>query len=76
MQRGIIIEMLRGTLFLLFLAGDATTEHSLAEYRVNYETKLKGPKGYLSVSGLWWLKVGDQRSGSDPALEIGITRAE
>ena len=69
-QRGILKEMLRGVLFLLFLAGAATTEHSLAEYRVNYETRLRGPKGYLSVSGLWWLKEGDQRAGSDPALEI------
>ena len=62
--------MLRCAMILLCLAGDARSEHSLAEYRANYETKLTSPKGYLSLSGLWWLKEGDQRAGSDPSLEI------
>ena len=70
MQRGILKEMLRGLILLLFLAGTDSTDHELAEYRADYETKLKGPKGYLAVAGLWWLKDGDQRAGSDPSLEI------
>ena len=70
MQRGILKEMLRGLILLLFLAGTDSTDRELAEYRADYETKLKGPKGYLAVAGLWWLKDGDQRAGSDPSLEI------
>ena len=69
-QRGILKEMLRGALIIFLLADAASTEHSLAQYRSDYETKLKGPKGYLAVAGLWWLKDGDQRAGGDPSLEI------
>ena len=62
--------MLRGFLLCFFLAESASYDASLAEFRKSYEEKLKGPKGYLAVAGLWWLKEGDQRAGSDASLEI------
>ena len=68
--------MLRGFLSFLLLANASAQQPSLTEFRASYEAKLKAPNGYLSVAGLWWLKEGVQRAGSDSLAEIVLpTRA-
>jgi uncharacterized protein (DUF1684 family) len=54
-------------------AVDAADGSYLAEsekWRQERETRLRAEDGWLSVSGLSWLKPGDTRFGSDPAMEI------
>ena len=62
--------MLRRALTLFLLTHSYGQQPSLAEFRASYETKLKAANGYLSVAGLWWLKEGSQRAGSDASSDI------
>ncbi len=41
-------------------------------WRVAREQQLKAEDGWLSVAGLFWLKEGDNRIGTDPACEIAL----
>lgn len=43
---------------------------SIQKWRKEYETKLGAPDGWLSISGLYWLKEGNNRMGADPSLEV------
>lgn len=43
---------------------------SMESWRADSERKLKAPDGWLSVAGLFWLKEGENRIGSDPSLPI------
>lgn len=67
-------------------AMDNDYRQQLAQWRSQRETKLKAEDGWLSVSGLFWLKEGDNRIGSaagndivlpegGPA-EVGLVRLE
>jgi uncharacterized protein (DUF1684 family) len=54
------------------LAGSAPGgyEASIETWRTQREQKLKAPDGWLTVAGLFWLKEGENRAGSDPNYEI------
>src|SRR5580692_6976429 len=41
-----------------------------ADFRVNRETTLKAPDGWLAVAGLFWLHDGAMVVGSDPHSDI------
>jgi uncharacterized protein (DUF1684 family) len=43
---------------------------SLEAWRKEREERLKAPDGWLAVAGLFWLKEGENRVGSDPSYEI------
>src|SRR5258708_22265731 len=42
----------------------------IAQYRMARLAELKSDSGYLSLIGLFWLKEGENKFGSDPANEI------
>src|SRR5215831_4917859 len=60
---------------LLFTCASAALAASswvndVEKWRVDYETGLKAPGGWLSVAGLFWLHDGENRIGSDPASDV------
>jgi hypothetical protein len=66
--------MVRAAAFVWFLvclarAADPYTA-SIEAWRHDREAKLKAPDGWLAVAGLFWLKEGENRAGTDPAYEI------
>jgi uncharacterized protein len=55
---------------LALTAAPADYEASVQTWRKEREEKLKAKDGWLSVAGLFWLKEGENRAGSDPSYEI------
>jgi hypothetical protein len=59
---------------LLAIAGGATSqpsyENTLQKWRQEQDAALRADDGWLTVVGLFWLKAGANRVGSDPANEI------
>ena len=51
------------------LADDAYRDQ-IRKWREERETRLLAPDGWLSVAGLFWLREGPNRFGSDPASDI------
>lgn len=45
-------------------------EASVESWRRQREESLKAKDGWLSVAGLFWLKEGENRVGSDPSFEV------
>jgi hypothetical protein len=57
------------------IAGDdATYRASIEQWRLQHETELKTDSGWLTVSGLFWLKDGVNRVGANQAGEIVLPR--
>jgi uncharacterized protein (DUF1684 family) len=63
-------------LFLFLLSGEPPCK-LCAEYQTDIDIwhqerieKLKGENGWLSLAGLYWLKPGENRIGSDPKSDI------
>jgi len=52
------------------LLADATYQQSVENWRKAYQASLTSDTGWLTVSGLFWLKEGANRFGSDPSNEI------
>src|SRR5436309_1774646 len=48
--------------------GDYTA--GVQKWRVDRETRLKSDGGWLTVAGLFWLKEGTNRFGTDPSDDI------
>lgn len=46
------------------------TTPQLIAWREAVEAELRAPEGWLSVAGLFWLRPGVNRMGSDPAVDI------
>src|SRR5229473_4875206 len=46
----------------------------IAQYRIARLAELKSDSGYLSLIGLFWLKEGENKFGSDPANEIVLPK--
>ncbi len=44
----------------------------IAAFRTQREQSLRAPDGWASVVGLWWLKQGPNRVGSDPTSEVAL----
>lgn len=51
-------------------ADGASYRASVEKWRQEYEAYLKSDKGWLTVSGLFWLHDGENRFGSDPLNDI------
>jgi uncharacterized protein (DUF1684 family) len=47
---------------------------SIEAWRVERESKLKAPDGWLTVAGLFWLREGENRAGADPSYEIVLPK--
>lgn len=52
------------------LLGNAAYQQSVEKWRKDYQASLTSDTGWLTVSGLFWLKEGTNRFGSDPSNEI------
>jgi uncharacterized protein len=48
---------------------------SVESWRKERESRLKAPDGWLALAGLFWLKEGENRVGSDPSYEIVLPDA-
>ena len=62
-----------GLCFALLLASEAgPTDYTAAieKWRQERETRLKADGGWLTVAGLFWLKEGENRFGTDPTDDI------
>ncbi|MBI2680544.1 MAG: DUF1684 domain-containing protein [Candidatus Solibacter usitatus] len=67
--------MLYRSSFILFAAvllADPGYQSQMVNWRRNYETGLKKENGWLAVTGLFWLKDGQNRFGSAAANEIRL----
>ena len=51
-------------------SGNDSYLSEIARYRAEHEAELKAETGWLSVAGLFWLKDGENRFGSNPSNEI------
>jgi uncharacterized protein len=51
-------------------AGDLRYHEEIEKWRQKRVTDLKAPDGWLSVTGLYWLKPGETKVGSDPASDL------
>src|SRR5215468_12376867 len=49
---------------------DDTYRAEVKKWREDRETRLKADGGWLTVAGLFWLKEGDNRFGTDPGNDI------
>jgi len=58
----------------MFLTGDTSYRASIEQWRTQHEAELKAEGGWLTVSGLFWLKEGVNRVGSNQANEIVLPR--
>ena len=54
----------------LLHAADYTQQ--VEQFRAGREKSLRAEDGWLSVAGLFWLKDGDNRAGSNPSLEVPL----
>ena len=71
-------DALYSALFLMLLMQPGTTaalggdryEHDVEKWRRQREADLKADDGWLTVSGLFWLRPGETRIGSDPSNDI------
>jgi uncharacterized protein len=52
------------------VAGDDRYLDEIEQWRQKRETDLKADDGWLTVSGLFWLKPGETKIGSDPASDV------
>ena len=48
---------------------------SVEKWRADYEGDLKSDRGWLTISGLFWLHEGENRFGSDPLSDIVLPEA-
>ena len=48
---------------------------SVEKWRTDYESDLKSDRGWLTISGLFWLHEGENRFGSDPLSDIVLPEA-
>jgi uncharacterized protein (DUF1684 family) len=58
---------------VMLVAAPAITDdyqHQIETWRQAREARLRGDEGWLTVAGLFWLKEGANRFGSDPAGEV------
>jgi uncharacterized protein (DUF1684 family) len=63
-------------LWLLLLAvgaAQAAYEQTIETWRAEREAKLKADDGWLTVTGLFWLREGVNEFGADPANDIVLT---
>lgn len=68
--------MTQAMLLLLFsaLAAGVSSgyQSEVEQWRAQREAELKGPGGWLSLAGLFWLKEGANSVGSDPSSDIAL----
>jgi uncharacterized protein len=57
----------------VFAAAQTNYAGEIEKWRAEYETKLKGENGWLTVAGLFWLKDGANTVGAGGGFDIELT---
>ena len=60
------------TFLLAGAAPDDAHREAIQKWREQRETRLKSDTGWLTLAGLFWLKDGDNKFGSDPSNEVAL----
>lgn len=68
MRFALLLGLAAGSLFAAASANSWVEENN--RFRAEYETSLKAPNGWLSVSGLFWLHQGANAMGSDAKADV------
>jgi uncharacterized protein (DUF1684 family) len=61
-------------LFAAASAGETAYQSAIEQWRAQHEAELKADGGWLTVSGLFWLKEGLNTAGADRASDIVLPR--
>jgi uncharacterized protein (DUF1684 family) len=67
---GILAVLLGGAACAGPVAPDPAYEQEIAEWRSQRDEGLRRPEGWFSLVGLFWLKEGENRFGSDPGNTV------
>jgi uncharacterized protein (DUF1684 family) len=68
------LRLLVAALALPCLAGDSAYEREILRWRAAHEAEIKADDGWLTVSGLFWLRPGRNTFGSGPDNDIVLPR--
>jgi len=49
-----------------------TYQQTITEWRIERDSTIREENGWLALAGLYWLKIGKNRAGSDPICEIQL----
>ncbi len=63
-----------GCVFIADVVADSSYRQSVEKWRQDYQASLTSDSGWLTVSGLFWLKEGDNRLGSAAGNDIVLLR--
>jgi uncharacterized protein (DUF1684 family) len=61
---------LLGAAIVAAAAADETYRNEVQKWRREREARLRSDGGWLAVAGLFWLKEGENRFGTDPAADV------
>lgn len=73
--RHVSITVLVAYASVCLLFADSSYRQSVEKWRKEYQASLTSDTGWLTVSGLFWLKEGENRFGSGPANDIVLPAA-
>jgi hypothetical protein len=51
---------------------DKTYQQSIADWRAGLNESIRAENGWLALAGLFWLKIGKNKVGSDPKCEVQL----
>lgn len=68
--RKIFVTLMFLTFIVMTVAAQTPYQTEIQKWREKRETELKSDTGWLTVVGLFWLKEGSNRIGTDPTNEI------
>jgi hypothetical protein len=66
--------ILSGCLLAGSLLAQVNYENEILTWRQKQEADIRGEEGWLTVAGLFWLKEGTNRAGSDPSMEVVLPK--
>ena len=58
----------------VLLLASISYQETVRLWRTQHETKISSETGWLSYAGLFWLKDGENRAGSDPGCDIVLPK--
>jgi hypothetical protein len=67
-----VASALLGAAVVTLATADEAYRAEVAKWRADREARLTADGGWLTVAGLFWLKEGENRFGTDPAADIAL----
>src|SRR5580700_8713193 len=56
-------------------SGSPAYAREIADFRAHREAEINSDDGWITLVGLYWLKPGENRVGSDPSFEVPLPGA-